>query len=234
MQWRLGLKAHPYVSISFCETHVRVHPPTHSPHPTHSLTPHIHHTLLLSHTFSLPRYLIHIVARTPALHRYMVRGDRSAITPILRRLGKWYSNVWGSVDGGIFAQCYDEDETNCPSYVDTALYLRSSTAGVLCAVLPPPPLHPQASKTPPKPLATIRPHCSILSVAQVREQAVLREGRLRRVDEDQLQIFVQPLQRSIRRPYADGVSRATHCHCCAAHLVRSTCAVLSRAVSYSY
>jgi hypothetical protein len=139
MQWRLGLKAHPYVSISFCETHVRVHPPTHSPHPTHSLTPHIHHTLLLSHTFSLPRYLIHIVARTPALHRYMVRGDRSAITPILRRLGKWYSNVWGSVDGGIFAQCYDEDETNCPSYVDTALYLRSSTAGVLCAVLPPPP-----------------------------------------------------------------------------------------------
>ena len=47
--------------------------------------------------------------------RHLVEENRTAISPMLTREGRYWSNFWGSLTGGIHAQCFDE-EAECVAY----------------------------------------------------------------------------------------------------------------------
>ena len=47
--------------------------------------------------------------------RHLVEENRTAISPMITREGRYWSNFWGSLIGGIHAQCFDE-EAECVAY----------------------------------------------------------------------------------------------------------------------
>ena len=57
----------------------------------------------------------HAFINNTATLRHLVEENRTAIAPMLTREGLYWSNYWGSLTGGIHAQCFDE-EPECVSY----------------------------------------------------------------------------------------------------------------------